>query len=75
MLIKILNFIEKAIFLKRTVESGITSQWHRDDVLLYMLLGLGGRGVGGEDGAKAAGDAGFFKGKDGTGCFPSGRKG
>lgn len=75
MLIKILTFIEKASFLKRTVQSGITSQWHHDDVLLFLLLSLGGRGAGGEDGAKAAGDAGFFKGKDEAGCFPSGRRG
>lgn len=49
MLIKILNFIEKAFLLKRTVKSGITSQWHHDDVLLFLLLSLGGRGAGGQD--------------------------
>lgn len=49
MLIKILNFIEKAFLLKRTVKSGITSQWHHNDVLLFLLLSLSGQGAEGED--------------------------
>lgn len=67
MLIKILNFIEKAFLLKRTVKSGSTSQWHHDGVLLFLLLSLGGEaGRARTAGSKASpDDAGFFKGKDG----------
>lgn len=74
MLIKILNFIEKALS-EKDCESGITlSGTMMTSLALPAAQPWWAQGRRRGRGAKPADDAGFFKGKDDAGCYPSGRR-